>query len=158
MEIDYEEAYQEDKNIRTAIGIELNSTLTAANQMVAEGYTDVHFSGDMRDFSGQPTTENWQKAIGAHNYWSDSHLRVEGDTVHLTVTVSEGDLWNFNRGKADLKTGASDNENGRFQELGWAREFETHGELTREYTWTVGETPPFLIIESESQSSDDERT
>lgn len=65
MEIDYEEAYQEDKNIRTAIGIELNSTLTAANQMVAEGYTDVHFSGDMRDFSGQPTTENWQKAIGA---------------------------------------------------------------------------------------------
>ena len=39
-----------------------------------------------------------------------------------------------------VTTGIPDSENGRFAELGWAKEFRTSGELERTVTWTIGET------------------
>ena len=40
--------------------------------------------------------------------------------------------------------GVPDSENGRFEELGWAKSFETSGSVDRIYTWKVGEEPPIV--------------
>ncbi|PID97544.1 MAG: hypothetical protein CSA82_03555 [Actinobacteria bacterium] len=139
---DYDEAYREDEYIRRSVDDELNKTKQVAQELVEQGKTSAQFSSDTRAFKGQPQTENWQKTIGAHHYWSDSEMSVDGDTVTLRVKVNAADYYNFNKGAHDVGTRASDNENGRFQALGWARGFPTSGELVREYRWKIGEEPP----------------
>ena len=42
-------------------------------------------------------------------------------------------MYNFNPGKSDIVSGTPDDENGRFSELGWAKEFRTYGALTKNY-------------------------
>ena len=59
------------------------------------------------------------------------------------MTVHARDKWNFNRGQQDTVTGLGDEVNGRFEELGWAKGFETSGSMTKTYTWKVGQQPPF---------------
>ncbi|WP_127842627.1 hypothetical protein [Actinomyces wuliandei] len=142
MTFDYEEGYREDTSIRKEVDGELNETITAANELVENGYTDTKLHSPIRQ--GDTTTDNWSKTIGQHHYYSDSTLRVEGDTVTLTTTVTARDRWNFNNNMADKATGIPDAENGRFEELGWARSFDTSGTLTRTVSWKVGEEPPQL--------------
>ncbi|RAX19723.1 hypothetical protein DRB06_11670 [Actinomyces sp. Z5] len=60
----------------------------------------------------------------------------------MTTTITAKDHWNFDEGKADKATGTPDSENGRFEELGWARSFDTSGTVTRTVSWKVGEEPP----------------
>lgn len=86
-----------------------------------------------------PVTENWQKTIGGHQTWSSADVKVEGDRVTMKVTVHGEDYYNFNHGQADIASGAKDDENGRFTELGWAKPFKSHGEVTRTVTWTLGD-------------------
>ncbi|MGH3980052.1 MAG: hypothetical protein ACRDRZ_13805 [Pseudonocardiaceae bacterium] len=88
-----------------------------------------------------PQTENWQKAIGGYQVWSHGDVRVDGDTVTMEITVRGEDRYNFNGGQNDIATGAPDDENGRFTEIGWAKPFDTHGSLTRTVTWQLGDVP-----------------
>lgn len=53
----------------------------------------------------------------------------------MRVNISFRDMYNFNKGAQDIGSGASDDENGRFEELGWARSFETYGHINREVKW-----------------------
>ncbi|WP_149203304.1 hypothetical protein [Actinotalea subterranea] len=68
----------------------------------------------------------------------DDEMTVEGTTVTMTVTVHAEDHYSFNRGQADIASGAPDDANGRFTEVGWAKPFPTSGGLTRTITWQVG--------------------
>lgn len=45
------------------------------------------------------------------------------------------DKYNFNKGNKDIGSGAKDDDNGRFEELGWARSFETYGSVHIEVVW-----------------------
>ncbi len=151
MTFDYEEGYKEDPAIRREINREMNKSLVAANELVKGGQTSIDFHSDVRkskDYPDYPETENWQKTIGGHVYYSDSQLSVDGDTVTLTTTITAKDRWNFNAGAGDIATKAKDDENGRFEELGWARSFDTSGTVTRTYTWKVGEEPPQIDMGS----------
>lgn len=151
MTFDYEEGYKEDPAIRREINREMNQTLVAANELVKGGQTSIDFHSSVRssrDYGDYPQTENWQKTIGDHIYYSDSQVSVDGDTVTLTTTITAKDRWNFNSGAGDIATKAKDDENGRFEELGWARSFDTSGTVTRTYTWKVGEEPPQIDMDS----------
>ena len=146
MTFDFEEGYKEDAGIRREVNGEMSRTLTAANELVKEGHTSIDFHSGVKE-SGKnnyPETENWQKTVGGYSYYSDSQLKVDGDTVTLTTTMTAKDRWNFDRKKQDMGTGVPDSENGRFEELGWAKSFETSGTVTRTYTWKVGEEPPIV--------------
>jgi hypothetical protein len=46
-----------------------------------------------------------------------------------------GSFSNFNNGSQDIGSRAKDRENGRFEELGWARSFETYGYVHMDVTW-----------------------
>ena len=59
--------------------------------------------------------------------------------LKMKITISMEDFYNFNNGQADLTTGASDNINGRFENLGWARSFYSRGRLTRTVKWCKGD-------------------
>lgn len=45
------------------------------------------------------------------------------------VSLTGEDRYNFNPHQHDVATGAPDNDNGRFTEIGWAKPFDTHGSL-----------------------------
>ena len=88
-----------------------------------------------------PESENWQKTIGGYQQWSSADVHVENGQVTMTVTVHAEDYYNFNPNQADIASGAGDNENGRFTEIGWAKPFDTHGTITKTVTWEVGHPP-----------------
>ncbi|RJF40656.1 hypothetical protein D4740_10815 [Actinomyces sp. 2119] len=48
MTFDYEEGYREDTSIRKEVDGELNETITAANELVENGYTDTEFHSPIR--------------------------------------------------------------------------------------------------------------
>ncbi|HEY8532958.1 MAG TPA: hypothetical protein VIL44_03660 [Micromonospora sp.] len=64
---------------------------------------------------------------------------MNGDKVTMKIKIHAEDMYNFNKGAADIATGAPDDENGRFSTLGWAKGFRTHGVVERTVTWTLGE-------------------
>ncbi|HEY3263403.1 MAG TPA: hypothetical protein VGJ95_24545, partial [Pseudonocardiaceae bacterium] len=104
------------------------------------------FAGQSFEMTGKaskstryPVTENWQKAIGSYDIWSSASVKVSGKKMTMTIVVHAEDRFNFNRGATDVFTGTPDDINGRFAELGWASGFNTHGRLTREVTWYVGQ-------------------
>ncbi|TFH50875.1 hypothetical protein E4J66_13845 [Actinomyces viscosus] len=143
---DFEKGYREDMGVRREVDREMNESLTAANELVKEGHTSADFHSGVKSSAdaNYPETENWQKTVGSYFYYSDSELKVDGDTVTLTTTMTARDRWNFNKGARDIMSGAPDAVNGRFEELGWARSFDTSGTITRVYSWKVGEEPPYI--------------
>lgn len=82
-----------------------------------------------------PSTADWQKTVGMHNVWAQAYVNYSSNTFTMEITIFEKDLWNFNRGMSDIETGTPDNVNGRFAELGWAKEFWTYGSLTKKISW-----------------------
>lgn len=146
----------DDAIIRNYVNTDLNASLQAANEGVMAGQTDVTLYSPMHAV-GNPATENWQRTIGGHTMYTDTDVKVEGDTVTATVTVYARDKWNFDRGKADKGSGTPDAVNGRFEELGWGKSFHSSGSLTRTYTWKVGEQPPLLDTRT-TESNEDRKT
>jgi hypothetical protein len=142
-EFDYEKAYREDSGIRAGVDAEIARAAAGAEELIRNGNTGFSMTGDVSPVSdaNYPTTENWQKAVGGYQTWSHADVRVEGNTVTMVITVEGEDRYNFNRDQADIATGAGDNENGRFTEIGWAKPFDVHGELTRTITWELGDPP-----------------
>ncbi|OLE21208.1 MAG: hypothetical protein AUG44_28265 [Actinobacteria bacterium 13_1_20CM_3_71_11] len=146
MRIDYDEAYKEDTNIRRAVDNEILTARQEAERIFREtGQTGFEMTGDpaleTELAGGYPSTENWQKTLGDHTIYGTAQVVVTGNQVTMKIKVHAEDMYNFNLDAQDVATGASDNENGRFSTLGWAKGFRTHGELERTVTWTVGDTP-----------------
>lgn len=141
IEFDYEEAYREDPGIRANVDDQISRAQRGAEELIRGGNTSFSMTGDATQTANYPTTENWQKAVGGYQQWSSADVKVEGNKVTMTVTVHAEDHYNFNRGQSDIGTGASDNDNGRFTELGWAKPFDSHGEVTRTVTWELGSAP-----------------
>ena len=82
----YEKAYMDDAIIRNYVNTDLNASLQAANEAVMAGQTDVTLYSP-KHAVGSPATENWQRTIGGHTMYTDTDVKVEGDTVTATVTV-----------------------------------------------------------------------
>jgi len=142
-EFNYEKAYDEDSGVRAGVDQEIARTQSAAEELIRAGNTNFSTTGQASNVHEDyyPRTENWQKAIGGYQVWSHGDVRVDGDTVTMEITVRGEDRYNFNGGQNDIATGAPDDENGRFTEIGWARPFDTHGSLTRTVTWQLGDVP-----------------
>lgn len=151
---DYEKAYRDDAAIRNYVNTDLNASLQAANEAVMAGQTDVTLYSPKHSVPN-PATENWQRTIGGHTMYTNTAVKVEGDTA--TVTVYARDKWNFNRGEHDSGSGTPDAVNGRFEELGWGKSFQSSGGVTRTYTWKVGEQPPMLDTQA-TESNEDRKT
>lgn len=96
------------------------------------------------DGFGYPATEDWQKAIGGHSFWTDSEVtltRLEDGRLQAeaTITVTGEDRYNFNPGQADIATGTPDAERGRLEEAGLAHQYTQTGTATLTTSWIVGE-------------------
>jgi hypothetical protein len=92
-----------------------------------------------------PETENWQKAIGAHQIWMSATVTVRpaaisGDPPNFTMrmTLHAEDRYNFNPGSADIATGTPDAANGRFERTGLAHQYTNYATLERDVTWMEG--------------------
>lgn len=141
---DYGRAYEEDAGVRNCVDARVNDSLQAANEAVAAGMTKTTLYSPATAEGPYPVTQNWSKTIGGHTNYTTTNVEVSGDTVTATVTVYARDKWNFDRYKQDKHSGTPDEVNGRFEELGWAKSFDTSGSITKTYTWKVGEQPPTL--------------
>lgn len=85
---------------------------------------------------GNGNDENWQKSIGGHQVWANCMVvKHTKKKFVMCIIISFRDKYNFNRGQKDIGSGAPDDENGRFEELGWARSFETYGAMAKIITW-----------------------
>jgi len=151
-EIDYEEAYSEDEGIRANVDEEIGRAQAGAETLISSGNAEFSMSGDAFPTSAYPVTENWQKTVGGYQQWSSADVTVVGNTVTMTVTVHAEDYYNFNRGQADIASGAPDDANGRFTEIGWAKPFETTGTITRTVTWELGSADEATVVKPESDS------
>jgi hypothetical protein len=96
-------------------------------------------------FFPYPQTENWQKAIGAHNFWISADVSVGGQgpmyDFAMDFALHAEDRYNFNPGAADIATGAPDAMNGVLEVTGLAEQYMNYSTLTRHVTWsglTVG--------------------
>lgn len=87
-----------------------------------------------------PDTENWQKAIGAHNFWISANVLAEGlgpmYQFSMDFTLHAEDRYNFNPGAADIATGIPDEMNGVLEVTGLAQQYMNYSELKRYVTWT----------------------
>ncbi len=144
---DYGEAYREDTGIKKNVDAEIVRAAAAADQMARDGRTNFSISGDAHPTKTYPQTENWQKAVGGYQQWSHSNVRVEGNRVVMDVTVVAEDHYNFNRGQNDIATGAADDQNGRFTEVGWAKPFDSTGSITTTVSWELGQPPPSVQVD-----------
>lgn len=136
LQVDYEKAYSQDASIRIGVDTQLAQAKDWAEKLYRKsGKTDFEMTGGLQPQESR--TENWLKTLGAHMTWTSAQVNVQGDKVKMDVTVHAEDMYNFNKGSADLATGLPDNDNGRFETLGWAKSFRTHGTLHRTLTWTL---------------------
>lgn len=97
--------------------------------------------GDVRNWDADAVDETGN-TIRRRKEMPQPQSRGElAENVTMEITVRGEDRYNFNGGQNDIVTGAPDNENGRFTEIGWAKPFDTHGSLTRTVTWQLGDVP-----------------
>jgi hypothetical protein len=105
-----------------------------------------------------PTTENWQKALGAHSIWIEATATVEvrapagtpanscpaggyERVLHIQMTIHEEDMYNFNPGAADIATGTPDADNGRFEVSGLGHEYLNRGTYSQAFDVTTSMAP-----------------
>ncbi|TDD02300.1 hypothetical protein E1292_23775 [Nonomuraea deserti] len=135
-EVDFERAYKEDRDIRDSVDYAVEDAKSEAMRLHKEsGQSHFRMTGGLS--SGNSDTENWQKTLGSYTQWGSADVRVEGGRATMEITVHAEDRYNFNKGAHDIATDKPDDANGRFETLGWARSFRTHGALTRTVTWDI---------------------
>ena len=90
-----------------------------------------------------PATENWQKAIGAHDIWLSATVQVQANHRNenpqfiMDFTLYAEDQYNFNSESTDIATGALDDDNGRFVVVGFAKGYRHNAiPLRRSIKWT----------------------
>jgi len=147
----YQSAYDSDASVRTNVDNEIARAQLAAEELAVFGGSSFSFTGKASSSEAYPVTENWQKAIGGYQQWSSGDVTVKGNQITMTVTVTADDHYNFNPGQADIASGSSDDENGRFTEIGWAKPFDSSGSVTRTITWTTGNPGGATIVEKPSE-------
>ncbi|MBL8574814.1 MAG: hypothetical protein JNM13_14155 [Hyphomicrobiaceae bacterium] len=146
----YERYVANDASGRTT----LNNALVEVRGAAIDLYRTFHLNREARfEFTGSalsagsssahfpyPATENWQKAIGAHNFWLSGSVEVTlaGTTPEfaLVATLHAEDMYNFNPGAEDITTGIPDGANGIFEVTGLARQYLNVATLTRYLTWS----------------------
>lgn len=89
-----------------------------------------------------PSTENWQKAIGAHFLWASAEVVVvpRGFSARfdMGLTIHVEDRYNFNPGNVDIATGTPDEANGIFEITGLARQYMNYATVSRRLQWDLG--------------------
>jgi hypothetical protein len=99
-----------------------------------------------------PATENWQKAIGAHNFWLSADVVVTGPgpsfSFAMDFTLHAEDRYNFNPGAADIATGAPDDLNGQLEVSGLAQQYTNYATLHRHVTWSGFTTGVYQVSNS----------
>ena len=146
--INLEKAYIEDPSIKYFIDGEIANLKKAIEniyfqKMDCEQQEMVKFqvTGALVGMTGSgyyPSLENWQKTLGDFLIWLSADITYNPKTkkADAIVAVHSIDIYNFNRGAADVFTGLPDNPNGRFAELGWAKSFITKGNFTINVEWS----------------------
>ncbi|MDP4511361.1 WXG100-like domain-containing protein [Nonomuraea turcica] len=130
--IDYEQAYKDDKLIREGVDAEIRRAQANAERLYREtGQPQFQMTGEPVDID-RTDTKNWEFALGKHSVWGSGDVRVEGNQATMDVTIHAYDRYNFNNDGHWFTS-----ENGRFEELGWARSYDTRGTLKRTVTWTI---------------------
>lgn len=118
--------YQAKFNGKLDIEFDLISSVLAANN------GSVHFP--------YPQTENWQKAIGAHNFWICANVKIKSLSGVLNfvmdMTLHVEDMYNFNPGAQDIATGIPDSANGIFEITGLAKQYLNVSQLSRHVEWS----------------------
>ncbi len=157
LEIDYEKAYREDAAIRSAVDGYVYDTQLAVEEMIRQGKRPpFQITSELMPVGNPhyPQTENWQKTIGAHQVWISADVSVnDNGEIVMNTTIHEIDRYNFNAGAQDIATGAKDYENGRFEELGWAKSFNTKGSMNMNVTWRPGEAVEKPTVTSKGRGS-----
>ena len=138
MTIDYLKAYREDAGIAVSVKNAVIEAQHAAENLAKPDRREFKMSSDAGNADKYPTTENWQKAIGGHSLWGEAQVYNCEDRFSMQITIHVLDRYNFNKGASDIATGAPDNENGRFEVLGWARSFTTRGSIPVTVDWKRG--------------------
>lgn len=90
-----------------------------------------------------PASEDWQKAIGGHSFWSSADITVTRNAdgtldAKATVTIEAEDRYNFNPGQKDIATNVPDSERGVLEQTGLAHQFTQTGKASYVTEWTVG--------------------
>lgn len=132
LSVDYEKAIMDDVRIKQGVDAEIQAVKQAVQQM---------FDGSEASFSFYSTdsrlvnsaTENWQKALGGHRIWSVGSVNYDAGACQLNVNlmIKVEDFYNFNNGQVDIASGLPDDDNGRFEVLGWAKSFFSRGQISR---------------------------
>ncbi|MBA8876615.1 hypothetical protein [Phyllobacterium myrsinacearum] len=98
--------------------------------------------GGTNSYFPYPKTENWQKAIGAHQIWISGDVKAKwnapanGADFEMTFVLHAEDRYNFNPGAADIATGIPDSDNGIFEITGLAKQYMNYSTLERHVSWT----------------------
>jgi len=155
--IDLKKAYNDDVGIKMNIDNEILRTQQNVEALRAKSQlNNFNVSGGLHPTINYPeygypsVTENWQKALGGFNTWSYSEVKYENGEYQIKITVNSLDRYNFDKGKSDLGSGTPDDVNGRFEALGWAKSFDTKGQMTFEVKWKEGEindSIPTIFVE-----------
>lgn len=78
-------------------------------------------------------------AIGAFNFYMTAEVttsNVNNKMIFNTLlTLHASDMYNFNPGMKDIKTGIQDSDNGIFEVNGLGKEFMQYGTYTTFITW-----------------------
>lgn len=138
MNLNYIKAYREDSGIAISVRNAVREAQHEAERLAKTEGREFKMSSDAGNADKYPTTENWQKAIGGHSLWGEAQVYNCKGQFSMLITIHALDRYNFNKGENDIATGAPDNENGRFEVLGWAKSFTTRGNIPVTVEWKRG--------------------
>ncbi|SMP35238.1 RHS repeat domain-containing protein [Chryseobacterium profundimaris] len=141
----------EDKSGKTLLtnitNLAKNNSEKVLTQPGSISYYSQGFSaGNSLEFP-YPESEDCQKAIGAFNFYYKADLSVKsvksGLKYTLNLTIYAEDKYNFNPGQKDIATDTPDDVNGRFEVIGWAKEFMQRGAAKiKKIEWIVKQKKP----------------
>ena len=130
---DLENGYQEDQSITSNVDAEVAYAAEAAKEMFDGTSSFTFHAMSARSSASYPVTENWQKTIGGHVLWAVGNaVYNEAECkLDLILTIKAEDYYDFNPGQVDIATGLPDNDNARFEVLGWAKGFSSSGSMSQ---------------------------
>uniref|UniRef100_UPI0025BCA0D8 RHS repeat domain-containing protein n=1 Tax=Bacteroides sp. UBA939 TaxID=1946092 RepID=UPI0025BCA0D8 len=137
--------FDEDASGKAMRDNSIGAAKTAAEKLLPyAGQRDISMSvpfyvgGGSVDYP-YPETENWQKAVGAFPFYMTGVVtaqEISGRIKYtLKLTIHAEDRYNFNPGQADIATGIPDDVNGRFEVVGFAKQYMHYGTYSTTKTW-----------------------
>ena len=142
VQIELARAYKEDSGYKKGFDNEIGTMQNFVNSSYSGGAgTSFEIIGGLQGIANG-SSENWQKTIGAFYTYGHGQVTIDPSTgtATMVVTFYMEDMYNFNPGMADIASGTADAVNGRFAQLGWAKEFKTYGSMTKTVTWNINDS------------------